>query len=186
MAHYNGYVSLPTNSYDEFKNAVNGNSYDADGISGCQCVDLIKELNYNLGFSSPYYDTGGTNYAWGGWTNVNARNFNAGSSYTLVYDKTSIKKGDVIVMGATTSNPAGHICLADEDYNGSDSLRCLGQNQGGEPAPGGGTTININTLRLNDFLGIFRLNKWQPTPPTPTRSRSKFPWVLYARKLRGL
>lgn len=25
----------------------------------------------------------------------------------------------------------------------------------------------------------------QPTPPTPTRERKKFPWVLYAKKLRN-
>ena len=182
MAHYNGYVSLPTGTYNDFKNAVNGNSYEADGVAGCQCVDLIKELNYNLGFSSPYYDTGGTGYAWGGWTNTSARNFNAGTAYTLIYDKAQIKQGDVIVMNATPSNPAGHICLANEDYNGTDFLSCLGQNQGGAPAPGGGTTVNINTLGLNDFLGAFRLIAWQP--PEPEEEKKRFPWVLYARKLR--
>lgn len=186
MAHYNGYVSVPTSSYDAFKNAVNGNSYDVDGIAGCQCVDLSKLINYNLGYSSPYYDTGGTGYAWGGWTVASARTFNAGSSYTLVYDKTQIKKGDMIVMNATTANPAGHVTFANEDYNGTNSLSCLGQNQGGSPAPGGGTTVNVATLGLSEFLGAFRLTAWQPTPPgpTPASTQRRFPWAIYARRLR--
>lgn len=185
MAHYNGYVAVPIGTYEAFRDAVNGNSYDVDGVAGCQCVDLIKLLNWNLGYSSPYYDTGGTGYAWGGWTVDSARTFNAGSSYTLVYDKTQIKKGDVIVMDATSGNPAGHICLANEDYNGTNSLSCLGQNQGGTPVPGGGTTVNINTLGLGDFLGVFRPTFWQPTPPpTPTETQRRFPWAIYARKLR--
>ena len=184
MAHYNGYVTLPTGSYEAFRDAVNGNSYDADGIAGCQCVDLSKELNYNLGYSSPYYDTGGTGYAWGGWTVDSARAFNAGTSYTLVTRVQDIKKGDMIVMDATTLNPAGHVTFANEDYNGTMTLSCLGQNQGGTPAPGGGTTVNIANLGLGEFLGAFRLTAWQPGPTPTGDSNKRFPWVLYARKLR--
>lgn len=185
MAHYSGYVVVPTDSFESFKSAVNGNSYDVDGVAGCQCVDLSKLINWNLGFPSPYYDTGGTGYAWGGWTVPSARNFNAGSEYTLVTSVQDIKKGDMIVMDATSSNPAGHVTFANEDYNGTSSLSCLGQNQGGDPAPGGGTTVNIANLGLGQFLGAFRLKKWQPGPgPTPATTQKRFPWVLYARRLR--
>lgn len=184
MAHYNGYVTVPTSSYEAFRNAVNGNSYDVDGIAGCQCVDLAKLLNYNLGFSSPYYSTGGTGAAYGGWTVTSARTFNAGSAYTLIYDKTQIKKGDMVVIDKFTGNDYGHVGFADEDYSGN-NLRMCSQNNGGTPAPGGGTTVNVANYALTHFLGAFRLTAWQPTPPpTPTATQKRFPWVLYARKLR--
>ena len=185
MAHYSGYVTITTSSYDAFKSAVNGNSYDADGVAGCQCVDLAKEINYNLGFSSPYWDTGGTGSAYGGWSVESARTFNAGTRYTLVYDKTQIKRGDMIVFNYFTGNPYGHVGFADEDYNGSNTIRILSQNNGGTPVPGGGTTVNVANYSLSYFLGAFRLNSWQPIPPTPTESTEhRFPWAIYAAKLR--
>ena len=183
MAHYSGYVPIDVSSYEAFKNAVNGNSYDADGISGCQCVDLAKEINYNLGYSSPYWDTGGTGSAYGGWSIESARNFNADGQYTLVYNFADIKKGDMIVFNHFIGNPYGHVGFADEDYSGSVNLRILSQNNGGDPVPGGGTTVNIANYSLNYFLGAFRLTSWQPTPDIQQKNR--FKWVLYARKLRN-
>ena len=186
MAHYSGYVTVPITSYEAFRNAVDGNSYDVDGVAGCQCVDLAKLLNYNLGFSSPYYDTGGTGAAYGGWTVLTARRFNlGGDDYTPIYSKASIKKGDMIVIDKFTGNDFGHVGFADEDYHGN-TIRMCSQNNGGTPAPGGGTTVNIANYSLEHFLGAFRLTIWQPTPPQPsTSTKSKFPWVLYARKLRN-
>lgn len=32
MAKYIGYVTIPHGTYNEWKNAVNGNGYDADGF----------------------------------------------------------------------------------------------------------------------------------------------------------
>lgn len=32
MAKYTGYVVIPVTSYDDWRNAVNGNGYDADGF----------------------------------------------------------------------------------------------------------------------------------------------------------
>lgn len=32
MAFYTGYIDLPTDSYDNWKGAVSGNGYDADGF----------------------------------------------------------------------------------------------------------------------------------------------------------
>lgn len=183
MAHYSGYVTVPTTSYEAFRNAVDGNSYDVDGVAGCQCVDLAKLLNYNLGFSYPYYSTGGTGAAYGGWTVDSARIFNMGNAYITIYDKTQIKKGDMVVIDRFTGNDVGHVGFADEDFSGP-NLRMCSQNNGGTPAPGGGTTVNIANYSLTHFLGAFRLVAWQPTPPT-TSTKSKFPWVIYARKLRN-
>lgn len=181
---YTEYVTVAHDTYDNFRNAILGNGYEVDGVAGCQCVDIAKLLNWNFGYSSPYYDTGGTGYAYGGWTVSNARDFNA-SQCTLVYNLTDVKRGDLVVLNATQDNPAGHVTLADEDYDGSGYLYCVGQNQGGEPLPIGGTVVTRNHLGMSDFLGAFRYNAWnQPIPPIPTVTNTKFKWVLYARKLR--
>ena len=54
MAKYTGYVTLPTDSYSNWKAAVNGNGYDADGSFGCQCWDLASEFWWNVGFPTGY------------------------------------------------------------------------------------------------------------------------------------
>lgn len=183
MAHYDGYVPVDTNTYDAFKNAVNGNSYDVDYVASCQCVDLAKLLNYNLGYSSPYWSTGGVGSAWGGWAIQTAREFNAGNSYTLITRIEDIKRGDMIVYNHFTGNPYGHVGFADEDYNGTYNLRILSQNNGGTPVPAGGTAVNVANYSLIHFLGAFRLDAWQESPE-PSYAQSRFKWVLYARRLR--
>ena len=101
--------------------------------------------------------------------------------------KKLIKRGDCLVFFASGLNYTGHICFADEDYNGTDSLKCLGQNQG--QGMGWGTPSNIVTLNLRSFMGAFRNKNWEgeePTPPQPSHSTKKsFPWVLYSRKFRS-
>ena len=182
MAHYSGAVPVPTSSYEAFKAAVNVNSFDFDYVAGCQCVDLAKLLNYNLGYTSPYWDTGGTGSAYGGWTVESARIFNAGNDYyTLIYNVDELKKGDMIVINHFTGNLYGHVGFADEDYSNPNNIRMLSQNNGGDPAPGGGTTVNVANYSLHNFLGAFRLISWQEV--TQER-RNKFKWVLYANKLR--
>ena len=183
MAHYYGPVTVPVDSYESFKSAVNGNSFEFDYIAGCQCVDLAKLINYNLDYPSPYWSTGGTGNAYGGWTVDSARVFNASDKYTLITDMFQIKKGDMIVFNNFIGNPYGHVGFADEDYHNTMNIKILSQNNGGTPAPGGGTTVNVANYSLLHFLGAYRLKSWQK--PTPLNlSKSKFPWVLYTRKLR--
>ena len=83
-------------------------------------------------------------------------------------------------------NYTGHICFADEDYNGTDIISCLGQNQG--QGIGWGTPSNIVNNNLRVFLGAFRNINWkgsEPTPPTPSIvKKGSFPWVLYSEKFR--
>lgn len=185
MSHHNGYVDLPTGSYDAWKYAVNGNSYDVDPFygAGCQCWDLASEFWYNIGFPMYYPTLAGTESAYGAWTD---REQNAGDSFTLIYHKESIKKGDVIVYDASPAVPNGHIGFADEDYNGTDNIQILSQNNGGTPVPAGGTTVNVNNYSLEYFLGAFRFNDWNPAPPPETKKKHRFPFVLYARKLREM
>ena len=47
--------------------------------------------------------------------------------------------------------------------------------------------INHDDVRVDYPWEFFRWNlpgPTPPTPPTPSGRRSKFPWVLYSRKLR--
>lgn len=196
MAHYSGAVSIPITSYTAWKNATLNNSYDLDGSYGAQCWDFCAEFWYNTGqFAYPYLSTGGTGAAYGCWTVESARTANAGTVFDLITDKTQLKTGDVIVMNAVSFNEYGHITFANEDYNGTNTISCFGQNQGGGTSvAAGGTTASVNNLGLDAFLGAFRYKPWHGASPTPVNPmpifstfvlyKNKFPWVLYAKKLR--
>ena len=198
MAFINGYVNLPINSYWIWRSAVSGNGYDADGQWGDQCWDLTAEFWYNIGFPAGYPQTGPNHYAEECWSvsRENNKQYNGVLYFDLIYNKEDIKQGDVIVWNGTTDFPTGHIGFADEDYNPlhPNTIAVLGQNQGsgGTPLPvvnpDGGTTANVKTLGLESFAGAFRYRNWGP-PPTPGSGhkfqRKKFPWVIYANKLRA-
>ena len=118
------------------------------------------------------------------------RDQNARPPFELVYGKENIKRGDVIVFNRHGSFTTGHICYADEDYNGTNYIHGLGQNQG--QGIDWGTPSNVVNQSLTYFLGAFRNTRWTttpPTPPTPPPStdtkKKRFPWVLYANKLRN-
>lgn len=184
MADYSGYVDVPHASYTQWKANTIGNSYNLDGAYGAQCWDYASLFWRNVGFAAGYPLTGPNHYASECWT-VN-KTANAGAVFDLITSKEDIKRGDIIVMDGTLANPPGHITFADEDYNGTNYLNCLGQNQGGgTPAPGGGTVAVVTNLGLGDFLGAFRYKAWHPSPtPTPTTTQKRFPWVIYANKFR--
>lgn len=185
MAKYTGYVTIPHSTYDEWRNATNGNGYDVDESYGCQCWDLAAEFWWNVGFPQGYPTLASTGSAYGAWDD---RVQNAGDKFDLIYDKEEIKRGDVIVFNYFTGNPYGHIGFADEDYNGSNSLQILSENNGGTPDPAGGAYANIHNYNLAYFRGAFRYKEWEETPPTPpiTRTKGSFKWVLQARKLNQL
>ena len=186
-------LPISINTYTAFRTdaltrAGQGLGYDVDEWLGYQCWDLAAELWMNLPeFSgSGYYPkTGPNQYAEECWTV--SRNINAGNSFTLIYNLSDIKRGDVIVIGNSAISSTGHIAFADEDYNGTTTMDLLGQNQV-NPSPTVGHIPTVTSVDVSNFLGAFRLDSWTPgpTPPTPTgRTASKFPWVLYARKFRN-
>lgn len=183
-----GYVNLPTTTYNDWKNAVNGEAFDFDYSFGCQCYDLVVEFWWNVGFPQGYPTSGGTGKAYAIWDDRVNNSINNGQTvFTLVYNKEDIKRGDIIVYNHFAGNEYGHIGFADEDYNGSNNLPILSQNNGGIPTVGGGSATNVNTYDLQYFRGAFRYKEWNSTPPTPpviTTSKSHFKWTLYARKLR--
>lgn len=182
-----GYSDIAHGTYTIWRLNTLGHAYDLDGYYGCQCWDYASLFWRNVGFPAGYPLTGVNGYAYECWTV--SRSANAGSQFDLINSKQSIKTGDIIVLNASSLNVAGHIAFADEDYNGTDYIYAIGQNQGGTPDPSGGTPVTRNIIGLDQFLGAFRYKAWHTTPPTPTShgvlKKSKFPWVLYANKLRN-
>lgn len=187
MAHYTGLVSVDISSFNAFKNEVNGNGYNVDGVYGEQCVDMAKLLAGNAGRSAPYWLSEPDGYAYEGWTGTSNRSYNAADYFTLVYDKADVQTGDLVVLRATSSNPYGHIAFATTDWDASTtSAELLGQNQV-DPNTVTGHENTITDVNVTTFLGAFRFTAWNstpPTPPSPTNPpRSHFKWQLYARKL---
>ena len=177
------------NTYEHWRTFCLNHGINADYFYNNQCVDPPNLLwsQYNLTLVT------GNGYAYGIWTlkrNENAKlPFVAmGGDAPAMSRKTLIKRGDCVVFAPSGLNYTGHIAFADEDYNGSDSLKCLGQNQGQGSASG--TPSNIATMNLRTFLGAFRNIYWQtsppPTPPQPSDTRQgNFPFVLYSHKFRN-
>lgn len=186
MANYSGLVTVDISSYDAFRNAIIGNGYDVDGVNGFQCVDLAKLLAGNAGRPFPYWLSQPDGYAYEGWTNTASREYNAADYFTLVYEKADVKRGDLVVLNNTTSNPYGHIAFADSDWDASTNLAYLvGQNQV-NPSASVGHITTVTAVVVTTFLGAFRFNAWQQTPaPQKKKKREGFKWVLYANKLRS-
>lgn len=181
MAFYHGYVIIPHNTYLAWRGATLNNSYDVDNFPTSQpyqCWDFTAEFWHNLGFPENYPLTGGDD-AKGVWTQrLNNVSYNGVQYFELVTAKESIKKGDVIVFNPSGwIGETGHIAFADEDYNGTDYIACLGQNQSGH------AYVDVQNLSLSSFAGAFRCLEWTHTPPI-VRPMSKFKWLLYARKRR--
>ena len=97
---------------------------------------------------------------------------------------TDLKRGDVIVIDSSAISSTGHIAFCDEDYNGTNSMPLLGQNQV-NPSLTVGHIPTVTTLSISAFLGAFRYKNWTtPTYSKILREKTSFPWVLYSRKLR--
>ena len=182
---------LPINitSYNEFRadcldRASQGLGYDVDGYYGYQCWDLAAELWMHI----PEFEdgtlwpkTGPNSYASECWSV--SRNQNKGTSFDLITDVTKLKRGDVIVLGSSAISSTGHIAFCDENYTG-DFMNLLGQNQV-NPSLTDGHIPTVTSLPITAFMGAFRYKNWQPEPPTPIHKRSRFPWFIYANKLRN-
>lgn len=148
------YYSVPHDSYDAFRNAVMGNGYDLDGCYGFQCWDGACLLWQQIG----RWLATGNGAAEGCWRLKKEEN--AGGEFDLIYNKSQVKRGDIVVFSC---GQYGHIGFADEDYNGGTTIRFLGQNQSSDMKF---CVINMN---MATFMGAFRFHDWIKTPaPTPT------------------
>ena len=143
--------------------------------------------NPGVPYNYPYLSTGGTGYAYGIW---NARTENAGSEFDLIFNLSEVKRGDLIILdrGRFVGDVSGHDAYADEDYNGSNTMWLVGQNQE-SPSATVGHVVTRDQMDVSKFLGAFRYKRWESTPPPPPppvhiQKKSKFPFVLYANKWR--
>ena len=179
-------VTVDISSYDAFRTATLGNGYDVDGVYGYQCVDMAKLLAGNAGRPFPYWKSDPDGYAYEGWSVASNREYNAADYFTLIYNKADVRRGDLVVLQNTSSNAYGHIAFADEDWDASTNYAMLlGQNQV-NPSATHGHPVTLTGVNVSTFLGAFRFNAWSGHPPRPPLTlSSKFPWVLYANKLRN-
>ena len=192
MSYNTGYVTIPHSTYNEWRDATNGNGYNYDNTWGCQCYDLAVEFWWNIGFPVGYpIITNSSAYTM--WNNREANaSYNGTVYFDLIYNKEDIKRGDIIVFAGTSSNPYGHVGFADVDYSAwtpdpsqPNEFPILSENNGGTPDPQGGAYTNVHGYDITLFLGVFRYKEWETTPPTPpTTAQGKFPFVLYAKRLR--
>ena len=166
-------------TYDHWRTYALTHGVNVDFSFGNQCWDICCFLwvQYNL-----FLYTGPRGYAYECY--AVSRDRNAVLPFSKVERKRDIKRGDCLVFAPSGLNYTGHICFADEDYNNTDTMNCLGQNQG--QGIGWGKPSNIVPLNLRYFMGGFRNANWVVTPPTPVvKKKNGFPWELYAQKFRN-
>ena len=153
---YATWYNVGTSSYDVFRKQTIGKEFDTDDAYGVQCVDGASVLWQQFGRT---LDTGGTHMARGCWQVKSARTANAGKEFDLVTKFENVLRGDVIVMWNGNESSAGHICFADENYNGTVKMNIYGQNQNGVKK----FNVFSHGSVGKQFLGAFRLKKWKPT-----------------------
>lgn len=174
MAQQNGYAIIPHGTYDELRTYLLDTGVDVDQLHGNQCWDSCAILWYQYGLTL----LTGNGYAYGCWTEE--RSHNAQPPFIAIENLSDVKRGDVVVFNQNGVYNTGHIGYADEDYPGGNHINILGQNQG--QGSSHGTPSNIVNFSTTNFLGAFRNVDWY-IPPEIKKKR-KFPWVLYAKKLR--
>lgn len=141
-----------------FKDDVIGKCLDSDGSFGSQCYDLANVYWQN--YAKRTLSTCGTGAAKG---TLNCYQHNAGSEFEMVWNTSELQPGDWIVFG---SGEWGHIGMA-MGYPNNGYITLLGQNQGGQPCEGGGSSANLINISLQDFKGAFRPIIYKQIKPTP-------------------
>ena len=163
-------------SYDNFKASTLGYQVD-NGTTYDYCQTIWWHLGKTL-YTYPPYDTSATNhgikYA---YINTDARISNLVYHISLVQVKTKLKYGDLVI---TTDGQYGNAGFVDGEYDAeNDQIPVIMQGLYG-------TTVTEYNLSLSHFAGAFRYDAWNAPDPEPEdeTEKSKFKWVLYARKIR--
>ena len=155
------YIYAPVGTPYEFRDYTLGKCLDSDGYYGSQCWDLMDIFMQN--YAGRNLSTCGTGGAKGAWL---CKEYNAGDEYDLIYDSHELQAGDMVVFN---NGQYGHIGMALGGYNNG-YVALLGQNQGGTPCEGGGSSTNIINMSLASFAGAFRPKSYEKPEPTPTPS----------------
>lgn len=149
-------AAVPTHSWQAFRDAVIGKSFDVDGAYGAQCWD--GGALFWLNAVGRTLSTGGTGAARGAWEA--ARGANAGGEFELITDPNALRPGDWVFFGGTRW---GHVGMTTTGNQGG-TVRLLGQNQTGN---GNGAPFSEITFSLRNFLGAMRLKRWNAAKPAP-------------------
>lgn len=97
---------------------------------------------------------------------------------------TVLNQGDLLGHTGTTGVATGdhlHLNVARGTYDGWDSSTGYTRLKNSMHIY---NAMYVNDTNIVNGEGYNWLTWSEPTPPTPTRKRGKFPWVLYTRKLR--
>lgn len=122
-------------NYNEYYNSRIGNWYNLDGAYGAQCWDGYADYCRYLGV--PYASCTITGYVQDIWTQ---RQSNGMLNYFTEVEV--LQPGDIVVFDVTPSTPYSHIAMFHSDA-GNGGGYFFGQNQGGTPAPQGGSAFNL-------------------------------------------
>lgn len=122
-------------SYTDFKQSHIGRSFNIDGAFGAQCWDAYAKYCIYLGV--PYANCTTSGYAKDIWE---ARHRNGVLNHFI--EVAQPQPGDVAVFKNHGWTPDSHIAIYDGDAGGGFGF-FLSQNQGGTPAPGGGSSFNV-------------------------------------------
>lgn len=176
-------VQVQHDTYENFRTATLGQSYDIDGYpvsQPYQCWDYVDLLYQQNDVGQYLYTAANIGQGSDGvntcWSNAECRQRNGSGHFSQIDRRQDIKKGDIIVFDQYTDwyGSTGHIGFADEDYNGTDYIRLLSQNFYGHHY------VVIEQAYLGQaFLGAFRYDAWaSPTPPPSHNRKNKFPWAV--------
>ena len=132
--------------FDKFINEYIGKSFDYDGVSGVQCIDLIKMYldkvfgikPSSFGNAKDYYEN---------FNNLPLKNY-----FTRIKNTPELvpQKGDICVWGAGLGNTYGHISIATGEGN-TKQFYSYDLNWGGK-------TVKKVLHNYRGFLGVLRPN----------------------------
>ena len=167
-------MAVDYSSFDSFVSSTLGET-----IGKGECWDYINLIWSHLGskyWTYPPSDPTATNHGvkWG-WLNTDARSANTISGIIQVPSLSSIQRGDIVVLSTGGYGHAGFANTVNPDSN--NRIQVYSQNWSGR-------YVTLDDISMNTFVGAFRFTEWSVTPPPLNISKSKYPFVLYARKLR--
>lgn len=125
-------------TYSEFKTKWLGKRVDTDGLYGYQCVDLAKQYLKEV-HAVPFGSYGNAIDYWLRTAPVILKKFTRLQS-------TRVLPGDVVILKTTSTNPYGHIGVADKRYNLANPYICILE-QNGSTGSGSGTGPNAIRTR---------------------------------------
>ncbi len=157
------FIYAPTETPQDFAEYTLGGCYDTDFSFNEQCWDYgdLFWQNYAGRRLSTCGKGGAKNAIEDGCWQINA-----GDSFEMVWDPTTLQYGDFVVFDNGTW---GHLGMAVGKYNNG-YIALQGQNQGGTLCSGStmGGRVNVINISLKHFAGAFRPRTYIPAPePEP-------------------